>query len=119
MNIFGNIKTKLLSIEASPEKISRGYALGVFLGTTPIIGTKVIIALGLTSFLKWSRVASVIGVYHINILTGPLFYSVSFFVGKWLIGAQANLIIPRQMNSEAIFTAFLLKLNRNQNNETI
>ncbi len=106
MRTIEKIKHKLRSIKAPPEKISRGYALGVFLGTTPFIGTKVLLALCLTSFFKWSRAASVIGVYHINIITAPFFYSISFYIGKWATGCDNNIIIPAKMNSHLILATF-------------
>lgn len=106
MKIIDKIKLKLLSIKASPEKISRGYALGVFLGTTPFIGTKVVLALCITSLFKWSKAASVIGVYHINILTAPFFYSISFYIGRLATGCDNNLVIPDKMNSHAVLSTF-------------
>jgi len=106
MNPLIKIKDKLSSIEANPSVISRGYALGVFLGTTPFIGAKVLIALLLTWLLKWSKPASLIGVYHINALTGPVFYSAAFFVGKKLTGTSAELLIPGEFS----FKGFLYAL---------
>lgn len=58
-------RQKLLVIKAAPVKVSNSYALGVFLGTTPFVGLKVLSALHLTSqlvpslfngicFLLWS-----------------------------------------------------------------
>jgi uncharacterized protein (DUF2062 family) len=107
MNAIDKIKLKLKQIKASPEKISKGYALGVFLGTTPFIGTKVFIALGLTSFLKWNKIASVIGVYHINILTAPAFYSAAFFVGKFVTRTNIEVSIPRKLKFHEVFSLFL------------
>lgn len=102
MSAILQIKSKLLQIKASPDKISKGYALGVFLGTTPFIGTKVFIALGLTYFLKWNKIASVIGVYHINLFTAPLFYSASFFLGKFIIQTKVEFRYPERFNIQEI-----------------
>ncbi len=107
MKLTEQLKSKLRSIKESPEKVSCGYALGVFLGTTPFIGTKVLIALGITSFLRWNRLASVIGVYHINILTGPIFYGTAFAVGRWITGSDTSLVIPHRMSASWIFSTFL------------
>lgn len=106
MNAIETIKLKLRQIKASPEKISKGYALGVFLGTTPFIGTKVFIALGLTSFLKWNKIASVIGVYHINILTAPAFYSAAFVVGKFVTRTTIDISMPHKLNFREVFALF-------------
>ncbi len=104
---IAKIREKLLCIPADPSRVSRGYALGVFLGTTPFIGMKVVIALALTSLLRWSRVASVVGVYHINILTAPLFYSLSFLVGKAVTGSHLQGTLPHTWDARAVFSLFL------------
>jgi hypothetical protein len=82
MKPFGKIGSKLLNIKAGPEKVSGSYALGVFLATTPFIGMKVFIALVLTTILKWSRLAAVIGVYHNNILNWSAVLQLCLFRGK-------------------------------------
>ncbi|HNX79558.1 MAG TPA: DUF2062 domain-containing protein [Prolixibacteraceae bacterium] len=105
MNPFIKIREKLSSIEANPSKISRGYALGVLLGTTPFIGTKVFIALILTWLLKWSKPASIIGVYHINALTGPVFYSAAFVVGKKLTGTQTEFFLSGDLSFRGFISA--------------
>lgn len=104
MKPYAIIKSKLLAIEATPQMVSGGYALGVFLGTTPFIGTKVFIALGLTTFFRWSRMASVIGVYHINILTAPLFYGLAYGLGQRITGAETNFAFPSHLNAAWVFT---------------
>jgi len=100
------IREKLLRIKANPRKVSLGYALGVFLGTTPFIGTKVFIALICTYILKWNKVSSIIGVYHINILTAPLFYGFSFLAGKWILGYDVVFIFPDTFTFSAFWEAF-------------
>jgi len=105
MKQINKIGSKLLNIKAGPEKVSKGYALGVFLATTPFIGMKVFIALGLTTILRWSRLAAVIGVYHNNILTGPLFYSCAFFVGSWLTPNDASLPDISEISAGMFFNA--------------
>lgn len=107
MKAIHTLKNNLQSIKASPEKISKGYALGIFLGTTPFIGTKVFIALGLTYFLKWSKIASVIGVYHINLFTAPFFYTLSFFIGKSVTRTQLEFSFPDKMTLSAVFNLFV------------
>ncbi len=101
------IREKLIRIQAKPEKVSFGYSLGVFLGTTPFIGAKVFIALIITSLLKWNKTSSVIGVYHINILTAPLFYGFSFLVGKWVLGTDVVFVFPDTISFSAFYEAFL------------
>nr|MBC8435948.1 DUF2062 domain-containing protein [Bacteroidota bacterium] len=100
------IREKLIKIQAKPRSVSFGYSLGVFLGTTPFIGAKVFIALIVTSLLKWNKTASVIGVYHINILTAPIFYGFSFLVGKWILGTSVVFLWPETISFSAFYEAF-------------
>jgi uncharacterized protein (DUF2062 family) len=79
---LAGLKNKLIAIRANPFKVCMGYALGIFLATTPFIGLKVFIAIFLTYLFRWSKVAAIVGVFHVNLLTAPLFYSVSYIVGN-------------------------------------
>jgi len=82
------IKSKLVDITAEPHKVAMGYALGIFLAASPFIGLKVFIAMALTFIFKWNKVAAIFGVFHINILTAPVFYGFSFLVGKSVLGSD-------------------------------
>jgi len=98
---------KLLEIKAEPKKVALGYSLGVFLGTTPFIGAKAVIALILTSIFKWNKVASVIGVFHFNLFTAPPFYGFAFLVGQWVLGSELVFHFPDTMSFKAVYSAFL------------
>jgi uncharacterized protein (DUF2062 family) len=104
---MNRLRAKLMRIQADHGKVSRGYALGVFLGTTPFIGMKVFIALVLTSLFRWSRVASVVGVYHINVLTAPLFYGFSYLVGKTVTGSRVDCAWPETITVRSLYELFL------------
>lgn len=87
---LAEVKNKLLNIPAQPHQVAMGYALGIFLAASPLIGLKVFIAIGLTLLFKWSKVAALVGVFHINIITGPPFYGLSFLVGKLVLGSDVS-----------------------------
>ena len=93
-NKIRGIKLKLTGIRSKPAPVCLGYALGIFLAATPFIGVKVPIAIFFTHLLRWSKVASIVGVFHINILTGPLFYGLSFLVGKEVMGTNLDFTMP-------------------------
>lgn len=103
------LSVRLASIQAHPRQVAGGYALGFFLGTTPFIGLKVWVALVLATLLKWSRPAAVAGVYHINVLTGPFFYSLAFLAGKLALGTEAQLVMPESLAPGAVIRAFMGK----------
>lgn len=85
-----NTKNKLLQISAKPHEFAMGYAMGIFLAASPLIGIKVFIAMAMAFLFKWNKVAAIIGIFHINPLTGPLFYGFSFIVGKLVTGLQLS-----------------------------
>ena len=80
--------------------------MGIFLATTPFIGIKVFIALLITSLLHWNRKASVLGVYHVNALTAPFFYSAAFIIGKAVMGIQSGMLIKDHINFRSMLDMF-------------
>ncbi len=101
------IGAKLISIKDDPGRIANGYALGIFLATTPFIGLKVFIALLIASIFNWNRVAAVIGVYHVNSLTAPFFYGLSFSIGRILTGSELKFHLPQTLNFQSLVQTFI------------
>jgi hypothetical protein len=87
---LANVKNILTGLNAEPHQVAMGYALGVFLAASPFIGLKVFIAMALTFVFKWNKVAAIFGVFHINFLTGPVFYGFSYIVGSSVLGADVS-----------------------------
>jgi uncharacterized protein (DUF2062 family) len=87
---LAKVKNKLTGLNAEPHQVAMGYALGIFLAATPFIGLKVFIAMALTFIFKWNKVAAIFGVFHINFLTGPVFYGFSYIVGSSVLGADVS-----------------------------
>lgn len=85
-NPASRIIGKLKEIPGNPTKVSYGYALGVFLATTPLIGIKLIIGAFLAHILRLNRFACTIGVLHVNGITGPVFYGLAFWLGRMVCG---------------------------------
>jgi uncharacterized protein (DUF2062 family) len=99
-------RAKLAGIPGNPRKVSLGYSLGVFLAATPLIGVKVPIAILLTSLFKWNKIASVIGVFHVNLLTAPLFYGFSFLVGQFVLQEDTGTVLPDDFTVKACIDLF-------------
>src|SRR5512138_1161571 len=87
---FLAIRDKLTAIQADPWPICMGYAFGVFLATTPFIGLKVLIAIPICYLFRWSKISAIIGVLHVNIITGPVFYGFAFMIGRIIVGTQLD-----------------------------
>lgn len=97
---------KLRSIKADPMKICYGFAFGVFMSTTPLIGFKWVVALPVVMLAKWNKMACLIGIMQVNYLTGPLFYALAYFLGKSICGYSGAFQMPGRMSFGAVKDIF-------------
>ena len=98
---------KLRRINADPMKVCYGFAFGIFMATTPLIGIKWVVALPVVWLLKWSKTACLIGILQVNYLTGPLYYALAFFLGKEVCGYGNAFQMPDRMSFKAFMDLFL------------
>jgi uncharacterized protein len=77
---------RFLKIRGTPQQISRGVALGVFIGMTPFLGFHTAIAVMLASLFKWSKITAGLGVFVTNPLTAPLIYPLTYRLGAMITG---------------------------------
>ena len=77
---------KLVRLDDSPEKIAKGFALGVVLGILPTFGLGVVAAIILAGYLKINKVSAVIGTFIMNPWTSPFFWALSYLAGSLLLG---------------------------------
>lgn len=94
--------TGLIHLGDEPDRIANGYALGIFLATTPLIGMKVFIALLFTWIFKWNKAAAIVGVYHVNSLTAPVFYGFTYWIGSRLTGGDPSLFITDSLKVDTL-----------------
>lgn len=100
------IVQKLRSIKADPLKICYGFAFGVFMSTTPLIGFKWVVALPIVMLTKWNKMACMLGILQVNYITGPLFYALAYFVGKGICGYSGTFNMPDRMSFGAVKDIF-------------
>jgi len=77
---------RLVRIQATPETIARGLALGLFIGMTPTFGVQMFIALVAALLFRQNKIAAVIGVWNTNPLTAPFIYGLEYEIGRVLLG---------------------------------
>jgi uncharacterized protein (DUF2062 family) len=106
LNNIREIIRRLTTIKDNPREVARGYALGIFLATTPFVGFKIFIALFLSAVFRWNKIASVIGVYHVNPLTGPPFYALAFLIGKTVLGTEGQFVYSSEGGMAALIHLF-------------
>jgi len=105
-NPIPSIVNKLKSIKADPMKVCYGFAFGVFMSTTPLIGFKWLVALPVVMLAKWNKTACMIGILQVNYLTGPIFYAIAYFIGKSLCGFTDTFELPETMSFGAVKDIF-------------
>ncbi len=67
-----------------PERVARGFAVGVFIGMLP--GTGLLAALAIAFFFRLHKPSVAVGALVNNPWTTPFLYIASYRVGKWLTG---------------------------------
>lgn len=81
---------KIRAIGGNPVKTARSFALGTFLGVTPLVGLQVITGLLLAFFLRLNKTAVVTGVLNTNWTKGLLLYPINYKIGCFLMGSPAT-----------------------------
>jgi uncharacterized protein len=79
--------TALLHIDDTPERTAAAFAIGVFLGFSPLVGFHTVIAIVVAFLLNFNRVAVLLGVYsNLPWIVAPYYAFVTMFVGAPLTG---------------------------------
>lgn len=91
---------RLIRLQAEPEDIAKGFALGIFIGMTPTFGFQMLIAIFLALLLKENKIAAAIGVWITNPLTAPFIYALEYESGRLLLGMD-RAHLPREFSFDA------------------
>jgi len=76
---------RFIRLQASPEKLAWGMALGLFIGATPTFGFQMIMGLILAAIFRVSKLCALIGVQITNAFTAPFFYAATYYLGAMLL----------------------------------
>lgn len=87
MNWFkSQLLRKIQKLTGNPRLIAKSFALGSFIGVSPLIGMQVILSLFLSGIFHLNKAAAVIGVLNTNWTKGLILYPVNYKIGAWLLG---------------------------------
>ena len=81
---------RFLKIRGHPREIALGFALGLFVGMTPLMGLHTAIAVPLAALFKWNKISAAISVWITNAVTAPIIYNITYMVGSKLIGVEKS-----------------------------
>ena len=89
---------QLLHTHDTPQRTALAYALGVFLGFSPILGLRTVLGLALAFVFRLNRVAVVLGVYSNLPWLVPAYYTLATIAGAAVLQgclAPTRRILPR------------------------
>jgi uncharacterized protein len=72
---------RFIRLQATPESLARGVALGLFISTTPTFGVQTFIALFLAAVLRCSKISAVVAAQLSNALTAPFIFMGTYYLG--------------------------------------
>ena len=81
---------QFVRLNATPEEVSRGLALGVFIGMTPTSPFQMLLAVLLAVVLKENKVAAMLGTWVTPPLLSVPIYYFNFRVGRFFIPGPEN-----------------------------
>lgn len=83
-------RLRLLRLKEHPQRIARGFAVGVFAGCFPLIGLQFIMAIIFAFIVKGNKFTAVIGTWVSNPFTSVPLFLFNFQIGKLIV----NIFIP-------------------------
>ncbi|MEA3485239.1 MAG: DUF2062 domain-containing protein [Candidatus Aerophobetes bacterium] len=93
---------RLVQINDSPQKIARGFAIGIFWGILPTFGLAIIFSLPTAVFLRANKISSILGTFVSNPLTAPFIYAFSYKIGQWVLGHSSLTFSWKFINIEEL-----------------
>jgi len=94
---------RFIRLQASPETLARGVALGLFISTTPTFGVQTLIALFLAALFRVSKLAAVLAVQFTNALTAPFIYAGTYYLGAFILGQPSQENLFNDFSFKALF----------------
>lgn len=99
---------EILKVKDTPHRIAMAFALGVFLGISPLLGLHTIGAFFLAWLLKLNRLVAIVGVYITNPWTIVPIYTFCIWVGAKLTGLER--ILPAVDWNDVSLMVFISEL---------
>lgn len=98
---------KVVLSNDSPEKLARGFAVGIFWGVMPTFGLAVLFSLPTAVFLKANRLTAILGTFISNPFTSPFFMLWGTYTGNFILKAT-----PLTFSWKILNVGALLKVSK-------
>ena len=96
---------EVIRTKDSPRKIAQSFALGVFIGMSPLLGLHTVLGIGAASLFRMNRFVTIVGIFVTNPWTIVPIYTFSTWFGTKLLGVDK--IIPPLQWQHMSFSSFL------------
>lgn len=96
---------QILVIKESPRKMATAFAIGVFIGMSPLLGIHTVLGILAAWLFRLNRLVTLVGVYVTNPWTIVPIYSFGTWIGAKIIGM--NKVIPVIDWTQITFLGFL------------
>ena len=101
---------KLVSLNDSPQRIALGFAVGVFLAFSPLLGLHTVLGLLIAFVFGLNRVAVLVGLFINNPWTLFPIYGLATYVGGLLVGFPPSVPIQALGFNAVLQTRFWVEL---------
>ncbi|GAK51074.1 hypothetical protein U14_02316 [Candidatus Moduliflexus flocculans] len=88
---------RLFKLSGHPREIAAGFAVGIFVGMTPLLGGQMAIAAFFASLFRWNPISAAMGVWITNPLTVPFVYSLTYVVGMKVLRNFTTFYLPTRL----------------------
>ena len=110
-NIF--LKLIELALSEDEEKVAKGLAVGIFIGTIPVVGIHTISAILIASILGYNRLAAAIGTYiPTNPWTTIPLFILEYYVGRLILRILGIKLTYKSLHFTLKNPSQLLKLGK-------
>ncbi len=90
--LFKERLREILAVKEPPRKVASAFAVGVFIGMSPLLGIHTLLGILLAWQLKLNKLVTLVGVYVTNPWTIVPIYSFGTWAGAKILGMER--IIP-------------------------
>jgi len=94
------IYLRLVRQNDEPDKVAKGFGLGVFLGIFPTFGVGAILAVLIATWVRWNRASAALGTLIMNPFFNPFFLSLSVLAGNLLVPARLRITVESFRNGK-------------------
>jgi uncharacterized protein (DUF2062 family) len=108
--LFKERLREILSVKEPPGKVAASFAIGIFIGMSPLLGIHTLLGIFLAWQLKLNKLVTLVGVYVTNPWTIVPIYTFGTWVGTKVLGVEQ--IIPAMDWSHMTWKILLVEFER-------